>query len=121
MPEAPKPYKFCEAHFKKDCPICFGKPADVDALVQNTTKPAEAPSTEGVKQAPTAVTPPPVLSDAKAQKVVEAARRYAASVEAVAVITDQLKNAQELVDALKKKLAETKATAAAALAETKEI
>jgi len=49
----------------------------------------------------------PVLTDPDAQKIVEAAHSYARAKEAVKLIIEQVREANELVDALKKKLKET--------------
>jgi hypothetical protein len=64
-------------------------------------------------------TPPPPLTDPKAQKIVEAARKYANAVEAAAIISDQLKQAEELVAGLKKKLDETRKDVEDAMKETR--
>jgi len=108
----PTPYKFCEAHFKANCPICLpgqAQPTPVnDEPVQkaNTiSSVAKPPETGGFVQQN--IAPEPVLTDPAAQKIVEAAHSYARAREAVTIITGQVTEARELLVALEKKLKET--------------
>lgn len=119
MTDKPQPYKFCEAHFKANCPIC--STAQPNPVV-NEASPVAAPQTgkEEVSHSP-APPPAPVLTSPKAQKIVEAARKYAEVVEAAAIIEDQVAQTEELLAALKKKLSETKQSVEEALKETKNL
>lgn len=111
----PQPYKLCDLHMKKDCPLCsVTAPVAHPNPDLNSVAP-QKPTTEAV-QAPVS---PPTLTDPKAQKIVEAARRYAQAVEAAAIISDQVAQTKELLAALEKKLSETKQEIEVALKETK--
>ena len=117
MTDTPQPYKFCDVHFKANCPIC-SPTAKPNPNLNETIPVAAQPAKEGVP-APSLPPPVPVLSTAKAQKTVEAARTYAAAVEAAAIIEDQVAQAEEVLAGLKTKLDETKQLVAEALKETK--
>ena len=97
----PKPYTYCFTHMKVDCPLCATAKPNPD--LNEVVSPRPAPEV-----VPTPPVPPPPLSDPKAQAIVEAARKYANSVEAYAIISDQVKQAKEVLAALEKKLEETK-------------
>jgi len=121
----PKPYKFfCDAHQRQAtgpnrCPICFGaepnpvndEPVQKANTTSSVTKP---PETGGFVQQNIAE---PAFSDPTALKVVEAAQNYARALEAVNILTEQLKEARELVKAFETKLKETKAMAESAQTE----
>jgi hypothetical protein len=110
----PEPYEFCSVHFKAKCPICSPVAQPNPDLSVAPTK----PTTEVVPAQPVPP-PPPQLTNPKAQKIVEAARKYAEAVEAAAIISDQLAQAQELVAALEQKLSETRKNVEEAMKETK--
>lgn len=122
MTDKPKAYAFCEVHFKANCPLCsvtnpVAQPnPDLSAPVSKIPTGTSAGVAQNV---PVAVAAPPVLTDPKAQKIVEAARKYASAVEAAAIISDQVAQTRELLAALEKKLEETKKDIEDALKETK--
>lgn len=106
---APKPYAFCDEHFVANCPICMrgvqptpvsGEPIRVPEAAK---LPAQAP--EPAISAPVAP-PKPVFVDPKAQAVSEAAARFAAAREAVAMIQEQLQAQLAGLDALRAKEAQ---------------
>ena len=113
----PEPYKFCEVHFKANCPICSVTTPVAQPNPDLSVAPTK-PTTEAVPAQPVPP-PPPQLTNPKAQKIVEAARKYAEAVEAAAIISDQLAQAQELVAALEQKLSETRKNVEEAMKETK--
>lgn len=126
MPEPPKPYVYnftpCETHKKTNCPLC----SVTNPVAQpnpDLSAPAKPPA--GDPQVFTINTalpaPPPVLTDPKAQKIVEAARKYAQAVEAAAIISDQVAQTKELLAALEQKLEETKKDVEIAMKETQAI
>ncbi len=115
MSESPKAYTFCEAHFKKDCPICQAIPKPNPSNDDPT--PAASSQTEQI--APKPASAPVIVSDPKIQKRIEAARRYANAVEAEAIISDQVIQAEEVLAALRNKLKETQEEVKRALEETK--
>lgn len=115
--EKPASYKFCDLHFKANCPLC----SVTNPVAQpnpDVNSPATATTTPPVIVGTLVPSPPPVLTNSKAQKIVEAARKYAEAVEAAAIISDQLAQAKELVDALEQKLTETKKNVEEAMKET---
>jgi len=101
------------------CNQCFGPAANPvnDEPVQKvnnvSTQPLKVANGDGQ---PNKVAEPESfpLTDPTAQKVVEAAQNYARAIEAVSVITGQVKETRELLVALETKLRETKAIAEAA-------
>jgi hypothetical protein len=117
--EKPVPYQFCEIHFKANCPICRAVAVPNPVLTEPPLPVTKPPEQGGFVQQN--ITPPPILTDPKAQKIVEAARKYALAVEAAAIIADQVVQAEELLAGLKKKLAETRADVANAMKETQQV
>lgn len=115
MTTKPEPYKFCEVHFKANCPLC----SVTNPVAQPNPDLSVAPTKPTTEAVPAQPAPPPVLTDPKAQKIVEAARKYASAVEAAAIISDQVAQTKELLAALEQKLAETKKDIEDALQETK--
>lgn len=97
------------------CNQCFGPVANPvnDEPVQKVNKTESQPQkVDNSVEQPIKVDLP--LTDPTAQKVVEAAQSYARAIEAVSVITGQVKETRELLSALETKLRETKAIAEAA-------
>jgi len=100
------------------CNECFG--AQPNPTNDPPTKPVGAPG-QTMSNAPAAeATPSPVLTDPTAQKVVEAAQRYAQAREAVKIIQEQLRDARELVAALEEKFKGNQDLEEAAQAELRE-
>jgi len=105
------------------CNECFGAQPNPtnDPPVQkvNLVLPGNAASAqaEAVKEL---YEKPPTLTDPTAQKVVEAAQRYAQAREAVKIIQEQLRDARELVAALEKQLKGNQDLEEAAQAELRE-
>jgi hypothetical protein len=106
----PTPYKFCEKHMRPSigpnrCHECFGaqpNPTNEPVHKVNTISPSTKPPENGsIVQQNIA---PSALTDPTAQKVVEAAQNYARAIETVKIISEQLKEAKELVAALEKQL-----------------
>jgi ribosomal protein L7/L12 len=82
------------------CTECFGaQPNPTNEPVQKVNKTVTVSDTV----IPTLVSEP-ALTDPTAQKVVEAAQNYARAIETVKIISEQLKEAKELVAALEKQL-----------------
>lgn len=120
MTDKPQPYAFCEQHFKANCPLCSVTNPVAQPNPDANSIPTGVVGTEVAKNAPVAVAPPPpVLTNPQAQKIVEAARKYAQAVEAAAIISDQVAQTKELLAALEQKLAETKKDVEEAMKETR--
>lgn len=118
MTDKPQPYAFCEAHFKANCLLCsVTNPVAQPNPDTNSVAPTK-PTNEMVQPVP-APLPPPMLTDPKAQKIVEAARKYAQAVESAAIISDQVAQTKELLAALEQKLSETKKDVEEAMKETR--
>jgi hypothetical protein len=119
MADAPKPYQFCTVHFKKDCIVCNPDSQSEQIEPPPPVKPGSTQADSAVPKQAHSVEPAP-LTDPLAQKVVAAAQNYARAVEAVSVISGQVKETRELLAAFELKLKETKAIAEAAQNELRE-
>lgn len=110
MTTKPAPYKFCEAHFKANCPICMPSQAQPTPVNDEPIKPVQNANKPEVSPNPpvSTIAEIPAFSDPTALKVVEAAQNYARAIEAVTLITEQVKETRELLVALETKLKETK-------------
>lgn len=108
--------KICEVHFKADCPLCSPHAAPVPPEVRDVA-PAPPPPVAAGSQ-PVAAPPKPAapeITDPEALKLFKAAESYAETVKQVAILTDQVKNAKDMLEALQEKLTDTKKMAAEAL------
>lgn len=128
---APLPYKFCENHFKANCPICSPSQAQPTPVndepikpVQGANKPGDQslpPEHRGMNDISPALAVAPAFSDPTAMRVVETAQNYARAIEAVTLITEQVRETRELLVALETKLKETKEIADAAQNELRNV
>lgn len=110
--------KICPVHFKADCPICDPNAAPVPPEMREVAPAPPPPVARVNDQAPPS--PPPVpqepeITDPAALKLYNAASRYAGYVKQVAILKEQVKQAEEALKAFEKKLEETQDLAYAAL------
>ena len=112
MPDKPQPYKYCDLHMQPSigpnrCKVCFPGTTSPEPVQQVNNDPP--PTTVYPTPQPVLVTP--TVSDPSAQKIIDAAKEYAESVQAMTVTAEHLREARETVAALETKLNDLKKTA----------